>query len=94
MPLVSPGDDVADLIVAALDRADLRAKADDIVVVAQKIISKAENRFVDLATIAPSDRARGIAAAVEKDPRLVEVILAESTRIVRQARNLLITEPN
>jgi coenzyme F420-0:L-glutamate ligase / coenzyme F420-1:gamma-L-glutamate ligase len=92
LPLVAPGDDVADLIVAALDRAKLRPKTNDIVVVAQKIISKAENRFVDLATIEPSDRARGIAAAVEKDPRLVEVILAESTRIVRQARNLLITE--
>jgi coenzyme F420-0:L-glutamate ligase / coenzyme F420-1:gamma-L-glutamate ligase len=92
LPLVAPGDDVAGLIVAALDRAELRPKTDDIVVVAQKIISKAENRFVDLATIAPSDRARRIAAAIEKDPRLVEVILAESTRIVRQARNLLITE--
>jgi coenzyme F420-0:L-glutamate ligase / coenzyme F420-1:gamma-L-glutamate ligase len=92
LPLVAPGDDVADLIVAGLDRAELRPKADDIVVVAQKIISKAENRFVDLATIKPSDRARGIAAAVDKDPRLVEVILTESKRIVRQARNLLITE--
>jgi len=48
--------------------------------------------LIDLATIDPSDRARTIAAAVDKDPRLVEVILAESTRIVRQARNLLITE--
>jgi coenzyme F420-0:L-glutamate ligase / coenzyme F420-1:gamma-L-glutamate ligase len=92
LPLVAPGDDVADLIVAGLDRAGLRPRADDIVVVAQKIISKAENRFVDLTTIDPSDRARRIAAAVDKDPRLVEVILAESTRIVRQARNLLITE--
>jgi coenzyme F420-0:L-glutamate ligase / coenzyme F420-1:gamma-L-glutamate ligase len=92
LPLVAPGDDVADLIVAALERAELRPKADHIVVVAQKIISKAENRFVDLATIEPSDRARKIAAAIDKDPRLVEVILAESKRIVRQARNLLITE--
>ena len=92
MPLVAPGDNVADLIVAGLERAGLRLRADDIVVVAQKIISKAENRFVDLATIDPSDGARTIAAAVDKDPRLVEVILGESTRIVRQARNLLITE--
>jgi len=92
LPLVAPGDNVADLIVAGLERAGLRLRADDIVVVAQKIISKAENRFVDLATIDPSDGARTIAAAVDKDPRLVEVILGESTRIVRQARNLLITE--
>jgi coenzyme F420-0:L-glutamate ligase / coenzyme F420-1:gamma-L-glutamate ligase len=92
LPLVAPGDDVADLIVAGLERAELRPKAHDIIVVAQKIISKAESRFVDLATIEPSDRARGVAAAVDKDPRLVEVILAESKRIVRQARNLLITE--
>ena len=92
LPLVAPGDDVADLIVAGLDRAALRPRANDIVVVAQKIISKAENRFVDLAAIDPSDRARKIAAAVDKDPRLVEVILAESKRVVRQGRNLLITE--
>jgi coenzyme F420-0:L-glutamate ligase / coenzyme F420-1:gamma-L-glutamate ligase len=92
LPLVAPGDDVAALIVAGLDRAKLRPRAADIVVVAQKIISKAENRFVNLATIEPSDRARGIAAAVDKDPRLVEVILSESKRIVRQVRNLLITE--
>jgi len=92
LPLVAPGDDLTGLIVAGLDRAELRPNAGDILVVAQKIVSKAENRFVDLATIAASDRARAIAAAIDKDPRLVEVILAESKRIVRQARNLLITE--
>jgi coenzyme F420-0:L-glutamate ligase / coenzyme F420-1:gamma-L-glutamate ligase len=92
LPLVAPGDDLTELIVAALDRAELRPRAGDILVVAQKIVSKAENRFVDLGSIDPSDRAHRIAAVVDKDPRLVEVILAESKRIVRQARNLLITE--
>lgn len=92
LPLVAPGDDLTELIVAALDRGGLRPQTGDILVVAQKIVSKAENRFVDLASVAPSDRARRIGAAIDKDPRLVELILAESTRIVRQARNLLITE--
>jgi len=92
LPLVAPGDDLTELIVAGLDRAKLRPSAGDILVVAQKIVSKAENRFVNLDAIAASDRARAIAAAIDKDPRLVEVILAESKRIVRQARNLLITE--
>lgn len=92
LPLVAPGDDLTELIVAGLDRAKLRPSAGDILVVAQKIVSKAENRFVNLATIAPSDRAHAIASAIDKDARLVEVILAESKRIVRQAHNLLITE--
>jgi coenzyme F420-0:L-glutamate ligase/coenzyme F420-1:gamma-L-glutamate ligase len=64
----------------------------DVIVVAQKVVSKAENRFVDLATIVPSPRAVGVAAQVGKDPRLVEVILSESRRIVRQRPNVLIVE--
>jgi coenzyme F420-0:L-glutamate ligase/coenzyme F420-1:gamma-L-glutamate ligase len=92
LPLVAPGDDVAGMLAAALDRGGLRPSAGDILVVAHKIVSKAEDRFVDLATIKPSDRALTIAAQVGKDPRLVEVILAESKRIVRQRPGLLIAE--
>jgi coenzyme F420-0:L-glutamate ligase/coenzyme F420-1:gamma-L-glutamate ligase len=91
-PLVKPGDDLAALVGAALERAQLRPVAGDIVVVAQKIVSKAEDRFVDLATVQPSERARTIGEEIQKDPRLVEVILSESTRVVRQRPNLIIVE--
>jgi len=91
-PLVKPGDDLATLIGAALGRAGLQPMTGDVLVVAQKIVSKAENRFVDLATVQPSERARTIGEEIQKDPRLVEVILSESRRVVRQRPNLIIVE--
>lgn len=90
--LVRPGDDLADLIAAAAGSSGTKLADDDIVVVAQKIVSKAENRIVDLATVTASARAAEIAAKCGKDPRLVEVILAESRRIVRCVPNVLIVE--
>lgn len=92
LPMVQPGDDLGGLIAAALEAAALRPLAGDVLVVAQKIVSKAEGRMVDLATVAPSPRAREIGAETAKDPRLVEVILGESRRVVRQRLNVLITE--
>jgi coenzyme F420-0:L-glutamate ligase/coenzyme F420-1:gamma-L-glutamate ligase len=91
-PLVQAGDDLAALIAAALERAEQQPATGDVIVVAQKIISKAEDRFVDLATVTPSERARAIGEEIQKDPRLVEVILGESTRVVRQRPGLLIVE--
>src|ERR1051326_7278949 len=91
-PLVQAGDDLAALIAAALERAEQQPATGDVIVVAQKIISKAEDRFVDLATATPSERARAIGEEIQKDPRLVEVILGESTRVVRQRPGLLIVE--
>ncbi len=74
-----------------MDRAgELRDR--DVLVIAQKIVSKAEGRSIDLATVTPSTRAVALAAEVGKDPRLVEVILAESTRVVRSRPNLLIMQ--
>ena len=92
LPLVQPGDDLAGMIAGALERGGLTPSAGEIVVIAHKIVSKAEDRFVDLAKIEPSDRALTIAAETGKDPRLVEVILSESTRVVRRRPGLLITE--
>ena len=92
VPLVGPGDDLAAMIADALERSGLRPSAGDVVVIAHKIVSKAEDRFVDLDKVQPSDRALAIAAETEKDPRLVEIILSESTRIVRRRAGLLITE--
>ncbi len=88
LPMVQPGDDLAALIA---DRAGpLRDR--DVLVIAQKIVSKAEGRSIDLATVIPSRRAVELAAEVGKDPRLVEVILSESTRVVRSRPNLLIMQ--
>jgi coenzyme F420-0:L-glutamate ligase/coenzyme F420-1:gamma-L-glutamate ligase len=91
-PRVRPGDDLGALLIAALAGAALALEEQDIVVVAQKVVSKAEGRYVDLSKVQPSARARSIAAEVDKDPRLVEVILGESRRVVRQRTNALIVE--
>jgi coenzyme F420-0:L-glutamate ligase/coenzyme F420-1:gamma-L-glutamate ligase len=92
MPLVKPGDDLAELIIDRLVAADLSLQNHDIVIVAQKVVSKAEGRFVELANVVPSPRAEALAREVEKDARLVEVILSESRRIVRTGKDVLIVE--
>ena len=92
IPVVQPGDDLATIIADALAREGLRLQDGDVLVVAQKIVSKAEDRFVPLATVTPSARATEIAREIEKDPRLVEVILSELKRVVRTRRDLIIVE--
>ena len=92
LPLIRPGDDLVELIASALKRDDVAPRPGDVLVVAQKIVSKAEGRVVDLATIEPSAKARALAADVDKDPRLVEVILSELVRVVRARRGVLIVE--
>lgn len=90
--MVQPGDNLHALAVSALVDADLALEAGDVLVVAQKIVSKAENRFVDVATVKPSAQAEKLAAETGKDPRFVEVVLSESKRIVRHRENLIIAE--
>jgi coenzyme F420-0:L-glutamate ligase/coenzyme F420-1:gamma-L-glutamate ligase len=89
--LVRPGDDLASLIRDALRRAGLALAGGDVLVVAQKIVSKAEGRLVRLATVHPSDEARRLAQRTGKDPRLVEVVLSESRAVLRVRDNLIIT---
>jgi len=90
--LVGPGDDLGAIAVAALRENGLIPKDGDVLVVAQKIVSKAEGRYVDISTVRPSERAIALAAEVDKDPRFVEVVLSESTRVVRHRPGLLIVE--
>jgi coenzyme F420-0:L-glutamate ligase / coenzyme F420-1:gamma-L-glutamate ligase len=90
LPLVEAGDDLGGLLIAALHRMQIELRSKDVLVVAQKIVSKAEGRFVDLKTVVPSTRACAIATEVNKDPRLVEVILSESDEVVRQRSDVLI----
>jgi coenzyme F420-0:L-glutamate ligase / coenzyme F420-1:gamma-L-glutamate ligase len=92
LPMVREGDDLASMINAGLARARLAPKAGDVLVVAQKIVSKAEGRTVALASVKTSPRADALAAEVGKDPRLVELILSESVRVVRTRPGLLIVE--
>lgn len=86
---IAPGDDLAALLGDAL--APLGVRAGDVLVVTQKIVSKAEGRFVSLASVAPSARALELAEQVKKDSRLVELVLRESSAVVRTAPNVLIT---
>jgi coenzyme F420-0:L-glutamate ligase / coenzyme F420-1:gamma-L-glutamate ligase len=92
LPLIRPGDDLIEFIASAFRREGIAPRTGDVLVVAQKIVSKAEGRVVDLATVEPSAKALALAAEVDKDPRLVEVILSESVRVVRARRGVLIVE--
>jgi coenzyme F420-0:L-glutamate ligase / coenzyme F420-1:gamma-L-glutamate ligase len=91
-PLVSSGDDLAAMTAASLTRAGLQLRPDDALVFAQKVISKAEGRLIDLATVVPGETALELSRTVQKDPRLVELVLAESRRVVRAAKDVLIVE--
>lgn len=90
VPLVRPGDDLAAIVIAALAEAGETLRDGDILVLAQKIVSKAEDRYVALDTVTPSARAVTLAGQVDKDARLVELILAEATEVVRHRPGVLI----
>lgn len=90
IPEVTAGVALAPLIVAALGRHAWRVTSDDVVLVCQKIVSKSEGRFVDLTDVRASERAQDLAASCGKDPRLVEVILRESTEVIRCVPQVLI----
>ena len=92
IPLVRPRNDLAELLILACERQAISPKEGDVLVLAQKVVSKAEARYIDLATVVPSAQAQSLAAEVEKDPRLVEVILGESRRVVRRRPGILIVE--
>ncbi len=92
IPFIRRGDDLAMPILHAAARARIAWEDGDIVVVAQKVVSRAEGRLIDLRTVTPSPEAQALAARVDKDPRLVELILRESNAVVRAAPGVLIVE--
>ncbi len=92
LPMVHPGDDLPALLLSGIDRAGLSLQDGDVVVLAQKIVSKAENRLVDLTTIQPSKRAQEIALEIDKDARLVELILRESNLVLRTRPGTIVVE--
>ncbi|GJQ37395.1 MAG: F420-0--gamma-glutamyl ligase [Anaerolineaceae bacterium] len=92
IPLIRQGDNLADILVNALPDTDLEIRNNDIFVVAQKIISKSEGRMVNLADITPSSRAMELVPQVEKDPRLIELILRESKEVMRVRKDVIVVE--
>jgi coenzyme F420-0:L-glutamate ligase/coenzyme F420-1:gamma-L-glutamate ligase len=92
IPLVEPGDDLVRLILDALERAHLRLHDGDVLVVAHKIVSKAEGRLVPLNEVEPGDMARELAALTGKDPRYIQVVLDEALSVERVRRGLIVTE--
>ncbi|MCB1547930.1 MAG: coenzyme F420-0:L-glutamate ligase [Hyphomicrobiaceae bacterium] len=90
IPPVKPGDDLAGLLATALAGCGREPVAGDVLVVAQKIVSKAEGRYRRLADVVPSERARELAAVTGKDARLVELVLGESTDVLRAKTNVMI----
>jgi coenzyme F420-0:L-glutamate ligase / coenzyme F420-1:gamma-L-glutamate ligase len=92
IPAIRAGDDLARILGDALEAAALRPQQGDVLVVTHKIVSKAEGRYVSLADVTPSPRARELAAATGKDAALVEVILSESREVLRFRPGLIITE--
>lgn len=91
IPEIVPGADLASIVAAAVERAGLALRAADVLVIAQKAVSKAEGRFVDLRTVVPDAESLRLAAVTGKDPRLVHVIRGESVAVLRARANVLIT---
>jgi coenzyme F420-0:L-glutamate ligase/coenzyme F420-1:gamma-L-glutamate ligase len=92
IPLIHQGDHLVDIVLSAVENSGLTVEERDILVFAQKIISKAEGRLVNLRTVKPSPRAMELGAQVEKDPRLVELILCESREVLRTRPGTIIVE--
>ncbi len=90
VPMVRPGDDLADIILASLAASDMSLRDGDVLVLAQKIVAKAQNRFIRLGDVVASPRAVRLAREVGKSPELVELILRESSEVVRSRRDVLI----
>lgn len=92
IPMIQPGDDLVDIVSHALDRLHLALEDGDILVFAQKIVSKAEGRFVNLTQVQPSQRAVDLAQITQKDPRFIELVLQESNEVLRVRTGTIIVE--
>ena len=90
LPLIEPGNDLGAILIDGIRRAGIAPRDRDVLVIAQKIVSKAEGRYVELRGVVPSARAVELAGIVQKDPRVVEIILSEAQEIVRYRKDALI----
>ena len=92
IPMIHTGDDLTDIIIHGLQKSGATLQNGDILVLAQKIVSKVEGRWVNLVTIQPSIQASELARKIEKDPRMVELILRESNHVLRTRVGTIIVE--
>ena len=92
IPLVKPGDNLPEIIIQSANSSKIEWIEGDILVIAQKIISKAEGRLVNLKQIKPSKSAVKLGSVTQKDPRLVELILQESTKVIRYRKGVLVVQ--
>jgi coenzyme F420-0:L-glutamate ligase / coenzyme F420-1:gamma-L-glutamate ligase len=92
IPMIQPGDDLASIILSAMHSVERDINDGDIFVLAQKIVSKAEGRLFNLATVVPSQRALDLSTSTEKDPRLLELVLQESQSVLRTRPGTIIVE--
>tara|TARA_B110000305_G_C19464749_1_gene657041 strand:- start:7791 stop:8519 length:729 start_codon:yes stop_codon:yes gene_type:complete len=92
LPLIQPGDDLASLIIDELIAQNLTLEDGDILAVAQKVVSKSENRYLDISSITPSKEAVNLSHKIEKDPQFIQAILNESKQVVRYRMGVLIVE--
>src|SRR5512139_1419410 len=92
IPLIRQGDPLADILLNSLKQSDLNIQDNDILVLAQKIVSKTEGRMVNLADVTPSPRAIELAPQIDKDPRLIELILQESNEVLRVRKGVIVVE--
>ena len=92
IPLIAPGDDLVDVITRSLELSKVELVDDDIIILAQKIVSKAEGRLVKLAAVTPSSHAEDLAKKTEKDARLIELVLQESSEVLRYRPGVIIVE--
>ena len=92
IPMIFPGDDLATIIIGALENNHILLEEGDILVLAQKIVSKAENRLVNLRDVLPTDKAQELAQITHKDARFVELVLRESKTVLRAQTGTLIVE--
>src|SRR5574337_713165 len=92
VPLIRQDDNLEDIILSSLKFTNIQLEHNDILVLAQKVVSKAEGRMINLANVTPSPRARDLGASTGKDPRIVELMLQESSEILRTLPNTIIVE--
>ncbi|MDB9813304.1 coenzyme F420-0:L-glutamate ligase [Gammaproteobacteria bacterium] len=91
-PLIQPGDDLAELIISQLTHQNISLEDGDILTIAQKVVSKSENRYLDISTLIPTKEAISLSNKIDKDPQFVQAILNESKQVVRHRMGVLIVE--
>jgi len=92
IPLIEPGDDLVSILIQTIKEEKIKLRRGDILVIAQKVVSKSENRYAYLNDVVPSSEAIRIAKNSDKDPKLVQLILNESVKVIRQGRGVIVVE--